>query len=42
MKGYLSTTIWQKSVLAIDNVLEVLNNACIKWVKIYFAVHDSK
>ena len=42
MKWNLGATIWKKRVLAIDEVLEVLNETCVQWVEVYLAMHDSQ
>ena len=42
MEWNLGATIWKKSVLAIDEILKVLNEACIQRVKINFAMDHSQ
>jgi hypothetical protein len=32
MEWNLSATIWKKRVLAIDEILEVLDEACVQWI----------
>jgi len=42
MEWNLGATIWKKRVLAIDEVLEVLNETGVQWVEVYLAMYDSQ
>ena len=42
MEWDLRCTVWQQGVLAIYYVLKVLNQACVQWVQVYLAMHNSQ
>ena len=42
MEWNLGATVWKKWVLAVNEVLEVLDKTCVKWVEIDLAMHNSQ
>lgn len=42
MERNLSAAVWKQCVLTINEVLEVLDETCVQWVEVDFAMHHAQ